>query len=155
MLFPLTVWPCGRQTGNRQARPDICCFRADKSSALSPAEMLVPCRWKGCYVSTARPLRWVFFSALPFTKQSSLCKILGPWRDQANSLQGLLKPPVINVLLSCGLFLLWTRVTDGRRRGVGGISPRLKMCGARLGYDALLGSVKYLLCRRGLTPPER
>lgn len=42
MLFPLTVWPRGRQTGNRQARPDICCFGADKSCALSPAELLVP-----------------------------------------------------------------------------------------------------------------
>lgn len=43
------------------------------------------------------------FLSLPLTKQSSLCKTLGPWWDQANSLQGLLKPPVINVLLSCGL----------------------------------------------------
>lgn len=69
-------------------------------------------------MSTARVLRRAgyFFLSLPLTKQSSLCKTLGPWRDQANSLQGLLKPAVINVLLSCGLFPRWAGVTDGRHR---------------------------------------
>lgn len=76
-------------------------------------------------------LRWVFFLSLPLTKQSSLCKTLGPWRDQANSLQGLLKPAVINVLLSCGLFRAGLESPTAVTGGVQGISPHMQTCRLR------------------------
>lgn len=71
------------------------------------------------------------FLSLPLTKQSSLCKTLGPWRDQANSLQGLSKPAVINVLLSCGLFCAGLKPPTAVTGGVEGISPHMQMCRAR------------------------
>lgn len=131
---PSLFGPVAGRQGIRQAQPDICCFGADKSSALSP-ELPVPVLCvAGRLLRGDGPgaaLRWVFFLSLPLTKQSSLCKTLGPWRDQANSLQGLLKPAVINVLLSCGLFRAGLESPTAVTGGVQGISPHVQMCRAR------------------------
>lgn len=93
------TFPCcchrGRQTGERQTRPDICWLRGDESPALSPRTAVAVCCCVAgrLFCENRLALCWVFFS-LPLTKQSSLCKTWGPWRDQANSLQGPFKARV-------------------------------------------------------------
>lgn len=77
MLFPLTVWPGGRQTGNRQAQPDICCFEADKSSALSP-ELPVPgavCSWKAATCRRPGRCAGYFFSACLWLSKAAYVRL--------------------------------------------------------------------------------